>query len=171
MSSFVCSQLKEERGESKYFFEKEMLVSSEHHGLRLPGSPPKYLSISNDLNDVLVLTNNVSECVRVKVELKVLVNLCYYLFIFFKWCFYLEIWTRSAMKLRFPLLFQPLQTKQTTHLNIQLETREEYTWTHLKAQKHCTCIHTQYIHIGKDIKAVFSQKPAVITAWLSLRGK
>lgn len=78
----------EEIGESKCFFEKENVGSSEHHGLRSPVSPHKY--IAKDRNNVLVLTTDAANCVEVKVENKVLVNLCYYYY-FFQWCFYLEI--------------------------------------------------------------------------------
>lgn len=49
------------------------------------------------------------------------------------------------MTLRFPMLFQPPQTKQTAHLNIQPETREKKMWT-LKSTKaqhmHAYTIHT-----------------------------
>lgn len=61
------------------------LGTGEHHGLQTQSSeyPYDFWYISKDYEqNVLTLTNNPANCVPVKVENRVLVNLCYYLLFF-----------------------------------------------------------------------------------------
>lgn len=65
-----------------YWFMKFDLGTGEHHGLQTKStvSPNEFWYISKDHEQNVLLTNNRANCVPVKVENKVLVNLCYLFF-------------------------------------------------------------------------------------------